>query len=781
MSTTTRNPHSGCPCPTRDELGDLVGGHTPTDRQAELTQHVGECSGCQQEIESIATGGDTALSDVVRHIDRADPPSDSAYWRAVGEAEYAVTRAYESAADTPRGELKLDFLQPSETPGRIGRISQFDIVRVIGRGGMGVVLHGFDPDLHRDVAIKILDPHLANNDLAQQRFCREARAAAAVSHDNLVGVYLVNEDEPSGLPFLVMQLVNGESLEQRLRRVGRLSVSEAVRIGMQAAAGLAAAHAAGLIHRDIKPGNILIEAGTDKVKLTDFGLARAAEDMKLTRTGFVAGTPLYMAPEQASGDEIDARADLFSLGSVLYEALTGKPPFEGKTPLAVLRQVADEDHTSVRKLNPEVPDWLEDVIDRLLVKEPKDRIQTATEVSEELACGLATLGSFSPLEVPAAACPMATAGHTSRQTRRRGTRAFCWNTAVLIGSVFLAGVIIGGGAAWEFAGLQNPRTAANTPPGEPTATTASPTAGPAPKANVPVKSGAVWAVGLSPTGSTLVVGSESGRVSLWDVAGGRVKFDLHPEDDVEAPAHRGTVWAAEFTADGKRIITTGDDGYIRTWDADSGKSTKGLAVGMPVRAAAVSPSGNWVAVGDRLGQVKVFDLNQDRPVVEYDHKRSVTAVAFSPDELTVASAGIDGTVTLYEVAANRRRPPLTGHSGPVYSLSFSPDGDRLATGSWDQTVAVWDLTTGNQVKQFTAHENGVWAVAYAPCGKMLATGGQDGQTALWNPLTGELLQSFGRQKGTVHAIRFSRDGHSLATGGQDGHVRVWAVECQSPK
>src|SRR5439155_6274315 len=181
----------------------------------------------------------------------------------------------------------------------------------------------------------------------------------------------------------------GESLEQRLKRVGKLPPLEVARLGQQAAAGLAAAHAGGLIHRDIKPGNILLEEGTDRVKLTDFGLARGIEDVKLTRTGFVAGTPLYMAPEQAHGEGVDHRSDLFSLGSVLYEAATGKHPFDGKTPLAVLRRVADETQPPLRDVEPEIPQWLSDVIDRLLEKEPGDRFQTAAEVAEIFTAELA--------------------------------------------------------------------------------------------------------------------------------------------------------------------------------------------------------------------------------------------------------------------------------------------------------------------------------------------------------------------------------------------------------
>ncbi|MFM8271792.1 MAG: serine/threonine-protein kinase, partial [Gemmata sp.] len=325
-------------CPLLSDLERLVHGRCTEARASTLCDHVGNCPACQKRLDAL-TAGAAGLADDLREATRVAPAQDSSYWRALERAEEELRRTVLfpasgiAEAAPPEDELKLDFLQPAETPGRLGRLGQFDVIRVVGRGGMGVVLHAYDPSLDRDVAVKVIDPQLANNEVARQRFCREARAAASVTHDNLVAVHQVNEDEPSGLPYLVMQLVNGESLEQRLRRAGRMSAGEVARIGMQAAAGLAAAHASGLIHRDIKPANILLEAPVDRVKLTDFGLARAAEDVKLTRTGFVAGSPLYMAPEQARGDEVSPRADLFSLGTVLYEAATGVAPFDAKTPL----------------------------------------------------------------------------------------------------------------------------------------------------------------------------------------------------------------------------------------------------------------------------------------------------------------------------------------------------------------------------------------------------------------------------------------------------------------
>jgi eukaryotic-like serine/threonine-protein kinase len=769
MSTPTDTKH-GCPCPT--DLGGLIRGDLPEPRQAVLAEHVGDCPGCQGRMESLATGGDPAVSDVVRHIDKVAPPSNSAYWRALNQAEAAVTQSFGELDLSTSGELKLDFLQPLDKAGRIGRLSGFEVIKVLGRGGMGVVLEGFDPVLNRYVALKVLDPQLASNDLARQRFCREAQSAAKVSHDNLVAVHQVADDGSSGLPYLVMQLVAGESLDQRLRRVGRLSVCEVVRIGMQTAAGLAAAHAQNLIHRDIKPGNILLEAGTEKVKLTDFGLAKATEDLRLTRSGFVAGTPLYMAPEQARGDEIDPRADLFSLGSVLYEALAGKPPFEGKTPLAVLRRVADEAHPPLRKVNPEVPDWLEETIDRLLAKDPNDRYQSATEVTEVFACHLSELGILSPLEVPETPCGLAWSSPRSPKARRK----VCMKTVAALLTVFLVGGVVGGIGVWELAPKRTERVEVPvvTPPVIGGAQPAVAEDSLKSKFVLPGKAGAILSAALTPDGKTLATGIESGRISLWDVAGQKVRFDMHPPMADQQPAHRGVVWAVDFSADGSQLISAGDDSMVMVWEVASGKRVKALPVGNSIRSAAVSPSGGWVAVGDRVGTVRVFDLAEDRLVLDYQQGSTVNGVAFTRDGLTLASAGTDGSVIIFDIPGNRNRFTLTaGHSGPVYGLAFSPDGERLATAGWDRTVIIWNTRDGIPIKKFTAHDEGVWAVTFAPCGKVLATVGQDGKIKVWDAETGQELARFGGHRGTVHTIRFNEDGSQLITGGRDGDVRVW--------
>ena len=233
----------------------------------------------------------------------------------------------------------LTFLAPPTRPDSLGRIGHYEVLQVLGQGGFGIVFRAFDEMLQRVVAVKVLAPQMAATSPARKRFLREARSSAQVRHENVVQVYEVGEQP---LPYLVMEFIPGETLQQRLDRVGPVEAAEVVRIGRQIAEGLAAAHATDLIHRDIKPGNILLEGGQQQVKITDFGLARAADDASISQSGIIAGTPMYMAPEQAHGQTLDQRADLFSLGSVLYQMAAGRPPFRANSTLAVLKRVAED-------------------------------------------------------------------------------------------------------------------------------------------------------------------------------------------------------------------------------------------------------------------------------------------------------------------------------------------------------------------------------------------------------------------------------------------------------
>ena len=327
----------------------------------------------------------------------------------------------------------LTFLAPPSEPGSLGRLDHYEVLEVVGRGGMGVVLRAHDTKLLRVVAIKLLAAPLAVSGTARQRFAREARAAAAVRDDHVVAIHAVCDDAP--VPYLVMEFIDGCNLEALIRRAGPLEVKEILRIGIQTASGLAAAHKQGLIHRDVKPANILLENGVQRVRLTDFGLARAADDASLTQSGLIAGTPLYMSPEQAASEPIGPRADLFSLGSVLYELCTGRPAFRASNTLAVIRRVSDESPRPIRELNPEIPEPVCRLIERLHAKKPADRPASAQEVADSLARLLADLqGQGSGL------LSAGTAARPSSSGRSMLSRSWTW-AAVLV--LLLTGLGLG--------------------------------------------------------------------------------------------------------------------------------------------------------------------------------------------------------------------------------------------------------------------------------------------------------------------------------------------------
>jgi len=333
----------------------------PTDR-AEMAMHLEGCTTCQRLLDDLA-GTDPACANLV--CESTAPPVEPELARAMNQLKHLSPGEATAGPDYP------------------AKIDEYDILGEVGRGGMGIVLKAFDTKLHRVVAIKLLAPHLAANAAARQRFLREARAAAAIAHEHVVTIHRV-EDASDVTPYIVMQYVPGRSLQDRLDKDGRLELKEILRIGMQAAAGLAAAHAQGIVHRDVKPANILLENGIERVKLADFGLARAADDASLTASGVLAGSPMFMSPEQAQGDIIDQRSDLFALGAALYTMAAGHPPFRASTALAVLKRVCEENPRPLRQVNSDVPQWFENIVFKLMAKNPADRFATATEVADLL-------------------------------------------------------------------------------------------------------------------------------------------------------------------------------------------------------------------------------------------------------------------------------------------------------------------------------------------------------------------------------------------------------------
>jgi serine/threonine protein kinase len=379
-------------CPGVQEVARYLLHRLPPEATAQLTEHLNSCAKCAAAVQSLRgrTGFAAGRPASASAASFCDTPTRIG--GAVAAVEIAVGAPSESMPQP--GEEKpasvpglppkrYAFLGPPQASDEIGRLGTYRILKALGAGGMGVVFEAEDMQLKRGVALKVMKPEYGTNDEARQRFLREARAAAAIQHDHIVTIYQVGEDR--GLPYLAMQLLQGESLAARLAREKQLPIPEVLRIGREIAEGLAAAHERGVIHRDIKPGNIWLEGERGRIKILDFGLARAADDVNLTRTGTIMGTPEYMSPEQARGKGVDARSDLFSLGCVLYDMCAGQAPFHADETMAVLSALAADNPRALSELNPNVPQLLVILIMRLLAKHPDDRVATARIAADMLS------------------------------------------------------------------------------------------------------------------------------------------------------------------------------------------------------------------------------------------------------------------------------------------------------------------------------------------------------------------------------------------------------------
>ncbi len=380
-------------------LGDALS----DEESAALTQHLDECPDCQRELARVAAGdADWATVRQLRTRSAILRPDASPDPFEIEDA---------AAFDASATDFAVHYLTPATAPDAIGQLDDIEILDVVGRGGMGIVLKGRQSSLQRLVAVKVLRPDLASNGVARRRFLREAQATAAIAHPNVMPIHAVVTT--GRLLYLVMPFLDCESLEQRVQRVGPLDALETLTIGLQVARALEAAHAQGLVHRDVKPENILLERTGQRIWLADFGLARVIDDATLTRSGVIAGTPMYMSPEQARGEAIDGRSDLFSLGSVLYMMSAGRPPFRAATTYGVLRRILESRPRSLGELDPSIPRWVEPLVARFHEKLLSRRIATATDAVQLLEQALRHIQQPDIHELP---------GELAAEVRRRPRR-----------------------------------------------------------------------------------------------------------------------------------------------------------------------------------------------------------------------------------------------------------------------------------------------------------------------------------------------------------------------
>jgi eukaryotic-like serine/threonine-protein kinase len=576
----------------------------------------------------------------------------------------------------PNDDLR-GLLAPSDVPGSLGRLGHYEVQQVLGSGGFGIVLRAFDDKLQRMVAIKLISPELATTSPARKRFLREAQACAAIRHENIVQIHNV-EEQP--FPYLVMEYIPGQTLETKLNEHGPLDVPEVLRLGWQIASGLAAAHARGLIHRDIKPANILLEGGRDdRVKITDFGLARAIDDASLTQSGVIAGTPMYMAPEQAQGLALDQRADLFSLGSVLYRMVSGRPPFRAETTLAVLKRVTEDTPRSIQEIIPETPDWLCTIISRLHAKRPEDRIQTAKELADLLAqCQKALeLGTAPVLPWPVVVAEpedSRAAPQPARTTPTATSRRFAGGVLASAAAVLL--LIVGVGIT-DATGVTNVR-------------------------------GTVIQL-FSPDGTLVVEVDDPGVIVSIDgeemvITGTGVKeIRLKPGQYKVLASKDGKLVSQELvtvTRNGRRVVRVSREAgpALATGDRptpDTGTASEPRPDDVATGSADLSPFDQLrpedIPAEDRFAWqpkelVAVLGSHRQR------HLQPVNSVALSGDGRWVASAenayGQETSVVLWDRATMNRVATVKGSHG----VAFSPDSKNLACAAPGDAIHLYDLT-----------------------------------------------------------------------------------------
>jgi WD40 repeat protein/serine/threonine protein kinase len=691
-------------------------------RAAFLDEVCGPDEGLRRQIERLLAAHEQAGDFLQRPV--AEAANLAAYAPPDPPASSPDTHGGDTPGGRPPPDDPLAFLAASQQPNSLGRLGHYEVLEVVGKGAMGIVLRARDEKLNRIVAIKVLAPQLATSASARQRFIREGRSAAAVTHDNVIDVHAVEDSGP--IPYLVMQFIDGPTLQGKLEQRGPLPVREVLRIGQQIAAGLAAAHAQGLVHRDVKPANILLENGVERVKITDFGLARAVDDASLTQSGIIAGTPAYASPEQAEGIKVDHRSDLFSLGSVLYTLCAGHAPFRADTTMAVLRRVCEQTPQPLHETNPDIPDWLEAIIARLHAKNPAKRLQSAAEVADLLGQHLAALQGGDGSNVPG-----------KRARRKRAPRAV--RMVVIALTVLLAG---SSAAYWLWSQSQ-----------EETGSDAGNGAAPA----VPAWSQRVRALLPSPLDrlkrETMGL-PEDAPPELLAVLGESARFPF------PGPGH--THWMAQ-TSD-RRLLAVPRHGTILLFETQTGRLLQTLT-GIPSQYRPVfSPDGKRLASGSGDGHVRIWDVESGREeLILADHQAGVLSVAFDPAGEHLASSDEKGVIRVWD-AQGKLQARFAGHARDVNHLLFSPDGKRLATASNDGTCKIWDAVTWKEIRSLSPKGKVFLQVAWSRDGRLLAAGDQD-QVLLWNADTYEMVHTLSTSGSGL--VAFIPDGRTLLTARMD--------------
>lgn len=664
-------------------------------------------------------------------------------------------------------------------------IPGYEVECPLGRGGMGIVYKARHQRLNRIVALKMILEHAKSDEIF--RFRTEPEAAARLQHPNVVQIFEVGEY--CGRPYLALEFVDGGNLANKIQGTPWLPRQAAV-VVEQLARAVQHAHDAGIIHRDLKPANILMtSAGVPKI--TDFGVAkRLDDDSGLTRTGMVIGSPSYMAPEQAAGEahRVGPEADIYALGAILYECLTGRPPFKGASVLDTLEQVRLQEPVSPRQLQPKLPLDLETVCLKCLQKDSQKRFSSAAALADDLTRFIDGR--------PVLARPVGRMERLWRWTRRNRTVAWLLLTVAIILVVAIAAVVwfavearyraeeAGNSAAKE-------RSAKNLAEANRIAADKSAAAARW-RAYVSdlQRIGTEWEDGRIDRVRSLLDGQLPERVDGKDLRGPEWHLWDHlcRSETLTFGNHAGPVMNVAFSSDGNRVASVSTDyGFqpggkgLKVWEVESGRVVHELP---GVNQFAWSPDGKWLAApaeDDALQEIVVWNAATGQEFCRFNIFHSAAAqmyaMAFSPDSTLLAFRGPSYSFRLWDLASGKEVRLFDGHLERVTGIAFRPDGNEIVTVSGDGMLRVWNIFSGTCLRTIVISPQAeLWAVAYSPDGKWLAAAGDDRTLKLLDAVTGRERYTLKTRGYTIRGIAFSPDSQLLAAGGSDGIVRVWETE-----